>query len=65
MAIEKEKHIFWLSENGDLNEIARNIFALLQQLDAMQFNNIYCQIPEKDGIGIAIGDRLNRAATKF
>jgi L-threonylcarbamoyladenylate synthase len=64
-AIGKEKYIFWLSENGDLDEIARNIFALLRQLDAMQFNIICCQVPEKDGMGIAIEDRLSRAAAKF
>jgi L-threonylcarbamoyladenylate synthase len=59
------KNVFWLSEEGNLNEIARNVFALLQQLDAMNFDGIYCQIPEKVGIGIAINDRLSRAAAKF
>jgi L-threonylcarbamoyladenylate synthase len=65
MAIGKEKHIFWLSEDGNLNEIARNMFALLRQLDTMQFDSICCQVPKKDGIGIAVGDRLSRAAAKF
>jgi L-threonylcarbamoyladenylate synthase len=57
--------IFWLSENGNLNEIAHTVFDLLQRLDGMNFDMIYCQIPQKIGIGVAINDRLSRAATKF
>ncbi|MDR0590248.1 MAG: threonylcarbamoyl-AMP synthase [Puniceicoccales bacterium] len=59
------KNIFWLSEGGDWNEVARNIFALLRRLDGMQFDLICCQVPEKIGVGAAINDRLSRAAAKF
>jgi L-threonylcarbamoyladenylate synthase len=59
------ENIFWLSEEGDLGEVARNIFALLRRLDGLQFDLICCQIPEKVGMGVAIGDRLSRAAAKF
>jgi L-threonylcarbamoyladenylate synthase len=65
VAVTEGDAIFWLSESGDLNEIAHNIFDLLQRLDGMRFDIIYCQIPQKIGIGIAIGDRLSRAAAKF
>ncbi|MDR2372020.1 MAG: threonylcarbamoyl-AMP synthase [Puniceicoccales bacterium] len=62
---EEKATVFWLSENGNLNEIAHNIFDLLQRLDSMNFDAIYCQIPQKIDIGIAINDRLIRAAAKF
>jgi L-threonylcarbamoyladenylate synthase len=59
------ENIFWLSEAGDWNEVARNIFALLRRLDGMEFDLICCQVPEKIGVGAAINDRLSRAAAKF
>jgi L-threonylcarbamoyladenylate synthase len=59
------ENIFWLSEGGDWNEVARNVFALLRRLDGMQFDLICCQVPEKMGVGAAINDRLGRAAAKF
>ncbi|MDR3317789.1 MAG: threonylcarbamoyl-AMP synthase [Puniceicoccales bacterium] len=62
--LEKEKNIFWFSEDGDLSEIAHNMFALLQRLDKINFDMICSQVPEKVGIGIAINDRLGRAAAK-
>jgi L-threonylcarbamoyladenylate synthase len=65
LAATEENTVFWLSENGDLNDVARHIFDWLQRLDNMNFDIIYCQIPQKVGIGIAIGDRLSRAAAKF
>ena len=57
--------VYWLSENGDILEIARNIFALLRILDLKSYDIIYCQVPRNDGIGMAIRDRLGRAAAKF
>jgi L-threonylcarbamoyladenylate synthase len=62
---EEKITVFWLSENGNLNEVAHNIFDLLQRLDGMNFDAIYCQTPQKIGIGVAINDRLTRAAAKF
>ena len=56
---------FSLSKDGNLGEVMRNMFDLLQQLDAMGFEIIYFQVPEKSGLGIAINDRLERAAAKF
>lgn len=56
---------FWLSENGDLLEVGKNLFSLLEQLDSQDFNSIFVEIPEKKGIGIAINDRLKRAAHRY
>ncbi len=52
-----------LSEAGDLNEAAANLFAMLRRLDRPGVAAIaVVPIPE-DGLGAAINDRLRRAAT--
>lgn len=51
-----------LSADGDLNEAAANLFSLLRSLDCAAFTGIAVMpIPER-GLGIAINDRLRRAA---
>jgi L-threonylcarbamoyladenylate synthase len=57
--------VFWLSEDGDLREVARNIFALLRRLDAAA-NYALIHVESADGIGLAtaINDRLRRAAAQ-
>lgn len=51
-----------LSEQSDLNEAAANLFAMLHQLDQHGFSAIaVMDIPEV-GLGMAINDRLRRAA---
>ena len=51
-----------LSDQGDLNEAAAHLFAMLHQLDAGGFTAIaVMDIPEV-GLGAAINDRLRRAA---
>lgn len=51
-----------LSEQGDLYEAASNLFAMLRDLDRAEHKRIAVMaIPER-GIGIAINDRLRRAA---
>ena len=53
-----------LSENADLHEAAANLFAMMRALDDPQFTAIaVMNIPEA-GIGMAINDRLRRAAAK-
>ena len=52
----------WLSRTGDLAETAANLFAMLRQLDRPEFTAIaVLPIPEL-GLGVAINDRLRRAA---
>ncbi len=47
-----------LSAEGDLNEAAANLFAMLHQLDQPKFRSIaVMQVPEI-GLGVAINDRL-------
>ncbi|MEO1420009.1 MAG: Sua5 family C-terminal domain-containing protein, partial [Pseudomonadota bacterium] len=52
-----------LSVDGDLVEAASNLFALLRQLDKTHDRIAVAPIPST-GIGIAINDRLARAAKR-
>jgi len=56
--------VFWLSENGDLNEIAHNLFMLIQKLDAGSYARIHVERAAAYEIGVAVNDRLTRAAAK-
>jgi L-threonylcarbamoyladenylate synthase len=57
--------LYWLSESGDLTEIAHNLFELIQRLDRQGVQQLWIeQAPEQD-IGRAINDRLRRAAAKL
>jgi L-threonylcarbamoyladenylate synthase len=54
--------VLCLSKTGDLAEAAANLFAMLRQLDRPEFAGIAVMpIPER-GLGLAINDRLRRAA---
>jgi L-threonylcarbamoyladenylate synthase len=61
----RDPHHYWFSEGGDLKEIAHNLFALIQRLDHMDYQQIWIAKANNTGIGEAINDRLGRAATKF
>ena len=50
-----------LSPSGDLREAARNLFAMLHELDAIADCIAVAPIPQT-GLGEAINDRLQRAA---
>ena len=43
-------------------ELARRLFAGLRELDAAGATVIVCPLPENKGLGIAIRDRLLKAA---
>ncbi len=51
-----------LSESGDLHEAAANLFAMLHQLDHGGFAGIAVMNIPSTGLGLAINDRLTRAA---
>jgi len=51
-----------LSEQGDLNEAAANLFSMLHQLDRNGFKAIAVMNVPETGLGLAINDRLRRAA---
>ncbi|WP_269539631.1 L-threonylcarbamoyladenylate synthase [Cerasicoccus fimbriatus] len=60
------KHDYWLSESGELPEVAKNLFSLLRTLDALEgIQAIHCeQPPPGPGIANAIRDRLGRASKR-
>lgn len=51
-----------LSENGDLHEAAANLFIMLRELDNAENTRIAVMNIPDVGLGIAINDRLRRAA---
>jgi len=51
-----------LSETGDLTVAAANLFSMLHQLDAGGFTGIAVMDVPETGLGLAINDRLRRAA---
>lgn len=57
-------HAYWLSEHGEVVEIAHNLFMLLQQLDKANYTQLHVEQAENTGIGLAVNDRLRRAAAK-
>ncbi|MFI3290730.1 MAG: L-threonylcarbamoyladenylate synthase [Opitutales bacterium] len=57
------KDSYWLSEDGNLEEIAKNLYDLIRFCDKT-YKNIKCQCPKNEGLGAAICDRLRRASEK-
>lgn len=53
-----------LSDTGDLYEVAANLFAMLHQLDKEGYPSISIMPIPNQGIGLAINDRLRKAALK-
>ena len=53
-----------LSEEGDLHEAAANLFAMLRALDKPHHAGIAVMAIPGKGLGVAINDRLRRAAAK-
>ncbi len=51
-----------LSPSGDLREAARNLFAALRRLDALNLDRLYAEPCDEQGLGLAIMDRLRRCA---
>lgn len=55
-------HIWNLSADGDLEEAAANLYRALHDLDAQDLRKIAVMDIPNSGIGIAIGERLAKAA---
>jgi L-threonylcarbamoyladenylate synthase len=55
-----------LSENGDIKEVAVNLFAVLHQMeDDDEVNDIYIEAVKEKGIGKAVMDRIKKAAYSY
>ncbi len=53
-----------LSQNGNLEEAAKNLYAAMHRLDHQNLDLIIAQKMPPVGMGLAINDKLERAATK-
>lgn len=51
-----------LGSENDLKEIAKNLFEALRKCDDLRVQYILCQGFEENGVGLAIMNRLNKAA---
>lgn len=54
-------HLTYGRENDDLSQ-ARELFDALRRLDELGAKKVYARIPHKDGVGMAVYNRLIRAA---
>jgi len=54
-----------LSPEGNLAQAAQNLFASLRKLDAMDIRYIFTELVPDYGLGVAINNRLRRAASKL
>jgi L-threonylcarbamoyladenylate synthase len=57
-------NIFWLCTQGSDLEAAQHLFNVLRQIDNCQFPSIVAEKAPPHGLGMAINDRLQRAAAK-
>jgi L-threonylcarbamoyladenylate synthase len=54
-----------LSQQGDLVEAAKNLFAAMRTLDSLNVSVILSEYLPDEGLGKAINDRLKRAAAEY
>jgi L-threonylcarbamoyladenylate synthase len=59
------RHVEILSENKNLNEAAVNLFSALHKMEKAEVDFIIAEPVPETGIGIAIMDRLKKAAHKY
>jgi L-threonylcarbamoyladenylate synthase len=57
----KAANLLVLSDKGDLNDVAANLFAALREMDRLDLELIVVEACEPRGLGAAIMDRLLRA----
>lgn len=57
-------HLPRLALSSDANELARALYTTLRAVDAQNYTAAVALLPAEDGLGLAIIDRLQRAAQK-
>ena len=58
-----ECSLFDIGEKEDRSEQAKRLFALLRDIDQLSFDHIYAPLPSTDGMGMALYNRMIRAAS--
>ncbi|WP_273446645.1 L-threonylcarbamoyladenylate synthase [Neolewinella agarilytica] len=64
VAGDSELNVFNLSPSGDLNEAARTLFAVLRTISQGNYPLVMAFSVPEEGLGLAINDRLRRAAAR-
>ena len=54
--------VVWIIIPQSAQDLAHELYALLRQVDALECNVALISLPEEEGLGAAIADRLRRAA---
>jgi L-threonylcarbamoyladenylate synthase len=57
-----DAHILILGARNNIEEQAKHLFSLLREADKLSFNKIYAPVPSKSGVGLALYNRMIRAA---
>ncbi len=65
VALEGFAHVEVLSERGEPREAAANLFAALHRLDRAGLDLIVAELAPEEGLGLAINERLRKAASSF
>ena len=55
-------HIYVLGARDNINEQARHLFSILREADKHSYDKIYAPLPCKEGVGLALYNRMIRAA---
>jgi L-threonylcarbamoyladenylate synthase len=61
---ETRAHVSILASHARPKEAARNLFARLHTLDGAGLRQLHAELAPERGAGIAVNDRLRRAAAK-
>ncbi len=64
MQDDRKLDVFNLSPSSDLNEAARNLFAVLREISKADYPVVIAYPVPEEGLGLAINDRLRRAAAR-
>ena len=56
-------NVYWLSDDGNPEVCAKQLYSLLQKVDTYGFNQLWVEKSSDSKLGIAINDRLMRAAS--
>ena len=57
-----DSHVYPFGEREDMQAQAHSLFSLLREIDRGEYARIYAPLPEKRGIGLALYNRMIRAA---
>jgi L-threonylcarbamoyladenylate synthase len=57
-----EAAFYILGAKDNINEQAHQLFAILREVDKQSFEKIYAPLPSRDGVGLALYNRMIRAA---